>query len=242
MKKTILSLLLSIPMLTFANDVIDKFNNTIPTVESSVKETFHSKAIDEIEKKQLANSQYIVVVDRNKDTQILALAYYNKEDNTVEFTNFSSVSTGNNRQGHFITPLGWFENVVEHGSYRAQGTKNSNGIRGYGKKGMRVWDFGWQQAQAGWKNKTDVRDIRLQMHATDPDVLQKKLGTPQSQGCVRVHESVNKFIDNFGILDKHFEEEKYWALSKDRQPVENAGSYILVIDTSVSDQSVDNSQ
>lgn len=231
MKKIIITLSFILPSFSFANSLIENFNQNIPTVESAKKEIFENKTKEEIENKNLLSSQYIVVVDRNKDNQVLSVVYFDREKSTAEFSNFTAISTGDNRRGHFITPTGWFEHVVENGSYRAQGTKNSNGIRGYGKKGMRVWDMGWQGAQTGWKKEEDIRQIRFQMHATDPDLLQQKLGTQQSQGCVRIHELVNDFIDKNGILDKHFEDAKYWALRKDRDPVANAGSFILVIDT-----------
>lgn len=197
--------------------------------ENDLSQTFYQKTKLAVEEKLLMEPQYIVVVDRNPQNQKLSLVYFNNGELT--FSGFSPVSTGDNRRGHFTTPLGWFEHSVENGSYRAQGTKNENGVRGYGRKGMRVWDMGWQEAQPGWKSTPDVRQIRFQMHATDPDSLQQKLGTVQSQGCVRIHESANKFFDSNGVIDKNFEEAKYWALAKDRTPVENAGKYILVIDT-----------
>ena len=34
--------------------------------------------------------------------------------------------------------------------FRAEGTFNDNGIRGYGRKGMRVFDFGWVVSERGW--------------------------------------------------------------------------------------------
>lgn len=232
MKKILLYLCLLLPSFAFANPLLDKFNQEMPTVVSPFTDNFHHKTKEQIEEQNLSSSQYIVVVDRNKDNQVLSIVYFDREKGTAEFSNFAAISTGDNRRGHFTTPTGWFENLVENGSYRAEGTKNSNGVRGYGRKGMRVWDMGWQEAQAGWKTQEDMRQIRFQMHATDPDSLQKKLGTRQSQGCVRVHELVNNFIDKYGLIDKHFEEISYWALRKDREPVPNAGSFVLVIDTS----------
>ena len=52
---------------------------------------------------------------------------------------------------------------------RAEGTRNALGIRGYGERGMRVYDFGWVMGDRGWG--TGGRSaMRLQMHATDPSL------------------------------------------------------------------------
>lgn len=181
----------------------------------------------------LMGNQYFVIADRNPQKQNFYIAYYNATLNKVELSEPAKISTGSTRKKHFITPLGWFENLPEHGSYRAMGTKNENGVRGYGSKGMRVWDFGWHPAQAGWKKEPYIIDIRLQMHATDPDIMEPRLGKPDSQGCVRVQSKLNNFLDKYGILDKKYEEVSpaAWVLRKDRLPVKEAGSFLLVIET-----------
>jgi Legume-like lectin family len=184
------------------------------------------------ENEKFTFSQYFVVVDRNPEKQNAFLAFYDAETKKIEISNPTKVSTGSKAKKHFITPLGWFEHTTDNGSYRALGTKNENGIRGIGKKGMIVFDFGWNKANAGWKENFII-DIRFQMHATDPDRLEQRLGKPDSQGCVRIHSSFNEFLDKFGILDKHYEEsaDPKWVLRKDRTPVPNAGSFLLVIDS-----------
>ena len=181
----------------------------------------------------LIGNQYFVIVDRNPLKQNFYIAFYDSVLNKISLSEPVKVSTGSLRKKHFITPLGWFENLPEHGSYRALGTKNENGVRGYGVKGMRVWDFGWQPAQAGWRKDPYIIDIRLQMHATDPDIMEQRLGKPDSQGCVRVQAKLNNFLDKYGVIDKKYEEisSKAWVLRKDRMPVKEAGSFLLVIET-----------
>ncbi len=44
---------------------------------------------------------------------------------------------------------GVHDHSVADGDFRAEGTKNELGIRSCGNKGMRVYDFGWQQAVRG---------------------------------------------------------------------------------------------
>ncbi len=97
----------------------------------------------------------------------------------------TTVSTGQEgRHGYFITPTGVFLHTDEILDWRAEGTFNANGIRGLGLQGMRVWDFGWQTVERGWKAEGRESTIRLLVHATDPDVLEQRLGRPASKGCI----------------------------------------------------------
>ena len=97
---------------------------------------------------------------------------------------------------YFQTPIGIFENKIN--GYEAKGTFNDKGIRGLGLKGMKVYDFGWQY---GKYNLTGENlQLRLSLHATDP-VLEDKLGTQASKGCVRVSSNMNKFLKSNNILD-----------------------------------------
>ena len=119
--------------------------------------------------------------------------------------------------------------------YRAEGTKNRFGIRGYGRKGTRVYDFGWARAAKGWGNGA-ISVIRLQMHATDPDRLEQRLGTAQSKGCIRIPASLNEFIDRHGALDEDYQEKtdegrRFWVLRGDRTPTPWSGSYLVVVDS-----------
>lgn len=178
--------------------------------------------------------QYVVVVDRNPHVQALLLMWRSVEGD-YELAGASPVSTG--RPGtfdHFQTPLGVFEHTPMNMDYRAEGTYNRNGIRGYGEKGMRVFDFGWQQARKGWGDHAVIQ-MRLQMHATDPDVLEQRVGTIQSEGCVRIPASLNRFLDHYGVLDAEYEEvahgRGYRVLQPDREPVADAGRYMVVVDS-----------
>jgi lipoprotein-anchoring transpeptidase ErfK/SrfK len=149
-------------------------------------------------------TQYVVIVDRNDFVQA-AMIYWMSPDRQVHFIGASPVSTGKpGRFEHFVTPTGVFEHTTENPDFRSKGTRNENGIRGYGAKGMRVYDFGWQSAIRGW-GKGGEGKLRLQMHATDPDRLSQKLGTPQSEGCVRIPATLNTFIDRHGILDGDYD-------------------------------------
>jgi hypothetical protein len=180
-------------------------------------------------------AQYVVIVDRSKFVQA-AMIYWMSADRIFHFIGASPVSTGKpGRFEHFITPTGVFEHTIDNLDFRAEGTRNQFGIRGYGRKGMRVYDFGWQTAQKGWAGGGES-ELRLQMHATDPDLLEHKLGTRQSEGCIRIPASLNAFIDHFGILDGDYQRAmaigmNFWVLSKTREATPWSGRFLVVVDT-----------
>lgn len=187
-------------------------------------------------------SQYFIVVDSSFKKQNLLLAFWDAQTQSFQLSpTMTKVSTG--RTGsihHFITPTGWVEQVPENGTYRAMGTKNENGIRGYGVKGLRIWDFGWQHAYTGWLKKPELREIRMQMHATDPQFLEPRLGHPASAGCIRLSAETNRFLDSHSIIDRKIENSSQsWVLKKDRTPVDNEGSFVLVVNTDKPVKSID---
>jgi hypothetical protein len=179
------------------------------------------------------NSQYFFYIDRNPDKQLGFVYFFDYLDKNVTLIGIDKISTGNpKRRGHFITPIGIYENTIKNFSYRALGTKNDEGWMGLGAKDSRVWDFGWQKTDYNNEN----RDIRLLMHATDPFFGEKRLGKVDSKGCIRISSKLNKFLDHYGILDKEYEEQKYlknisWLLNPNREPVTYAGKYLLISDS-----------
>lgn len=179
--------------------------------------------------------QFVVIVDRNRFVQA-AMIYWMSPDRIFHFIGASPVSTGKpGRFDHFITPTGVFEHTIDNPDFLSQGTPNEFGIRGYGRKGMRVYDFGWQTAEKGWGGGGEA-ELRLQMHSTDPGLLEKKLGTPQSKGCIRIPATLNTFLDHYGILDGAYEKamaggDTFWVLSKKREATPWSGRFLVVVDT-----------
>jgi hypothetical protein len=102
---------------------------------------------------------------------------------------------------------------------------------------MRVWDFGWQPAAKGW-GSGETGEIRLLLHATDPDYLERRLGHSASKGCVRIPAVMNRFLDRHGILDADYEpaakEDPRFAalLLPDRMPTPLAGDVLVIVDSS----------
>ena len=78
--------------------------------------------------------------------------------------------------------------------------------------------------------------MRLPMHATDPAFLEQRLGERASIGCIRISATLNRFIDQYGLIDADYEQvaqhgRLLWALRGDRTPVATSGRYPVVVDT-----------
>lgn len=190
---------------------------------------------------EILRPQLLVVVDRSPAIQQLALLVARPDASWVVL-GAVHVSTGQaGRFDHYVTPTGVFHHTDAILDYRAQGTYNENHIRGLGLKGMRVWDFGWQWAHKGWTpeaGKPQQIQIRLEMHATDPAVLERRIGRTASQGCVRIPSAMNRFLDLHGVLDATYErvavtDIRYRALLLPaRAPSALAGDTLVIIDSS----------
>lgn len=184
--------------------------------------------------KTIDHDQAVVVVNRNAHVQEIAvmIAHPNAPWTLIGVSRTSTGQRG--RVQHFITPTGVFDHDGSIMDYRALGTKNKYGIRGIGAKGSRVWDFGWQTAQTGWLKKPEMRTMRLELHATDPDYLEQRLGHPASEGCVRIGAGLNKFLDKYGILDAVYLSEKDKSrairalLPKNSTPI-LPGQYMIIV-------------
>ncbi len=182
----------------------------------------------------LAQPQYVLLVDRSQSVQATLLMWW-AGPGQWSLIGASPVSTGlPGSFDHFETPVGVFEHSPRNPDFRAEGTFNSNGIRGYGVKGMRVFDLGWQPAAKGWGDGK-VMDMRLQLHATDPDALEPRLGTAQSKGCIRITAALNQLLDRYGVIDAAYDEPAAaahaWVLPRNREPVDGAGRYVIVVDS-----------
>jgi hypothetical protein len=183
----------------------------------------------------LTGPQYVLLVDRSPKVQA-ALVYWRDGDGVMHLIGASRVSTG--RPGgyeYFLTPLGVFEHSIAHPDFRAEGTLNELGVRGYGVEGMRVFDFGWVIGERTW-GEGGRSPMRLQVHATDPDVLEPRLGAAASKGCIRISASLNQFLDSYGLLDADYEAVRergvpLWVLRKDRTPTPWSGRFLVVVES-----------
>lgn len=183
-------------------------------------------------------SQYMLLLDRNPRVQAIFVYWLDAQaaSDRLHFIGASPVSTG--RAGgfnSFVTPMGVFAHSLDNKDYRAEGTRNKLGIRGLGRKGMRVFDFGWVQAQRGW-GRGGESPMRLLMHATDPDYLEQHLGEIWSKGCIRISATLNTFVDHHGLLDADYElalgnGKRLWMIRPDRAPTPWSGRYLVIVDS-----------
>ncbi|WP_409518857.1 L,D-transpeptidase [Paraburkholderia sp. LEh10] len=217
----------------FARSVTRRLN--VPAAE---QRAYGGRLQNALEQNDLGNlsGEYVVLVDRNENVQALFVYFRAVPVDTWQMIGASPVATGRPGQfDHFITPLGVFEHTPDNMDLRAEGTMNQNGIRGYGKHDMRIFDLGWAQGERGW-GKGGMSQMRFQMHATDPDKLEPILGIRHSKGCVRIPASLNVFLDHYGILDREYEAlvadgKSLWVLHSDRVATPWAGRYIAVVDS-----------
>jgi hypothetical protein len=180
--------------------------------------------------------EFVVVVDRSPGAQHLLLFLGLGPD--ALFIGASPVSTGaTGHRDHYLTPKGVFENSRME-DFRALGVENEIGVRGYGQHGMRVWDFGLQSAAKGWiEGREELGPIRLQMHATDPSLLESHLGYRHSKGCIRIAASLNEFLDRYGILDASYDAaaakrgHRPWVWGPNHAQTPYSGRYVIVLDT-----------
>jgi hypothetical protein len=147
-----------------------------------------------------ARPQYFLLIDRSPRVQA-AFLYWRSPESAFRLVGATPAATG--RPGeyeHFLTPLGVFAHSLANPDFRAEGTRNAAGILGYGAKGMRIYDFGWVEAERTWDPGRGSL-MRLQVHSTDPDLLEPMLGAWHSKGCIRIPALLNLFIDRYGLLD-----------------------------------------
>ncbi len=181
-----------------------------------------------------------VVVDRSARVQLVFVVVSLTPDQW-HWLGASLVSTG--RPGsfdHFETPLGIYPHSLDNPDFRAEGTFNEYHIRGYGLRGMRVFDFGWVPADRGW-GAGGTSPMRLQMHATDPDRLEPRLGATASKGCIRIAASLNRFLDRHAVLDADYlramaDGRVLWVMSAMEQPIPWPGRDLVVLDSGAVDR------
>lgn len=179
--------------------------------------------------------QYLVLVDRSPQVQALLLFWLTPLDEAV-LIGASPISTGRGGEfEYFETPTGVFAHNPANPDFRAEGTVNEKGIRGFGSRGLRVFDFGWQLARRTWDGG-GTSPMRLLLHATDPERLEPLLGSVQSKGCIRAPTSLIRLLDHYGLLDGDYDAaqragQHFWVLSPQRTPVRGAGRYLVIVDT-----------
>ena len=224
-------------------ELTEKFQESVvPNIKvpSDVEQHYSARLQESFTKKNvnIDSDQYVVLVDRNPNIQIVMI-FFGRTSGAWKLIGASLTSTGLPGQfDHFLTPLGVFSHSLDNPDFRAEGTKNQFGFRGYGSRGMRVYDFGWVEQHRGWGSGEKML-MRLQMHSTDPELAENLLGNARSKGCIRIPASLNEFIDHYGLLDADYEVAMqkgihFWVIRSNRHSVDNPGRYLVVIDSGAS--------
>ncbi|KVH74940.1 hypothetical protein WJ42_16910 [Burkholderia cepacia] len=217
----------------FTQEVTRRLN--VPASEQRAYGQRLQEALTDADLGDLAG-EYVAMVDRAPNVQALFIYFRATLANAWLMIGASPVGTGlPGKYDHFLTPLGVFHHSPDNMDFRAEGTTNENGIRGYGRRDMRIYDFGWVDGERGW-GKGGVSPMRFQMHATDPDRLEALLGIRHSKGCVRIPASLNTFFDRHGLLDDDYQArveagKSLWVLRRDRDITPIAGRYLVVVDS-----------
>ena len=116
----------------------------------------------------------------------------------------SPVGTGlPGKYDHFLTPLGVFHHSPDNMDFRAEGTTNENGIRGYGHRDMRIYDFGWVDGERGGARAACRRCASRCMRPIP--IASKRCWASGTRGCVRIPASLNTFFDQHGLLDDDYQ-------------------------------------
>jgi hypothetical protein len=221
----------------FAREVDHRLD--VPPADQQGYIVLLQQALAEVSLAVLAG-QSVVLVDRNPQVQA-AMVLVRTQAGGWHWLGATAVSTGKTGTfEHFLTPLGVFPHTLDNPDFRAEGTFNKNHIRGYGLRGRRVFDFGWQLAERGWGGGGSSK-MRLQMHATDPGVLEPRLGRVASEGCIRIPATLNVFLDVHGVLDADYEAavargDKLWVLKVSRQTLPWPGRQLVIVDSQLTER------
>jgi hypothetical protein len=98
-----------------------------------------------------------------------------------------------------------------------------------------VFDFVWLQARRTW-GKRGIGPMRPQMHSADPRSLERRLGTVQWLGCIRIPAALKEFLDHYGIRDVAYEAasaagKRSWEPARGRRPRPWSGRCLVVVDS-----------
>jgi len=216
-------------------------------------EKYWKKIVHQLHSKNilLDHSQFVSVIDLEKQLYIVTL--WDNQSEKFYFIGKDLISSGDMQrekevksgEDHYLkTPSGIFRSGT---GWRSDGKVSDDNVTlGYGKKDRYVFYFGKQQSiryntfdknkqkiydPKKWKLITDQLDFAIHAHSSS-----RSLGVPNSHGCIRMTDELNRFLDNNSILHKNMFEGKKWLHKYSKEPNEPkyydfAGEYLIVFDT-----------
>jgi len=198
----------------------------------------------------LDSSQFVSVVDLDK--QLYLITFWDNETQDFYYIGKDFISSGNiNREAeikygdnhYFKTPAGIFKSK---NGWRSDGKKNDDNITlGYGYEGRYIFYFGKQDSirfntfdknkekiydKEKWKLIKDTLDLAVHSHKSS-----KIMGKPNSHGCVRMSDELNRFLDSNSILHKNVFDGEKWTHKYAKEPNHSkyhkyAGEYLIIFD------------
>lgn len=175
-------------------------------------------------RRDLLAPQYLLVVDSSPEVQA-ALLFWRLLAGSYRLVGASPASTGSvDEPDDVLTPLGAFEQTSA-GDGRSGCATPAKPV--CGRAGHRVFDFGWQQTRRA-SGAGEPVGLRLQLRAADR-VLEPRLGSACSDGCILLPASLISFVDEYGLLDGSAEAGS--AVRARRAALPYRGRHLLVVDT-----------
>lgn len=232
----------------------DKLKNILTTKVEKIKydENYWNNVILKLSNKKinLNTSQFVSVVDLEK--QLYIVTFWDEDTKQFQFIGKDLISSGNIQRekeikfgdDHYLkTPSGIFKS---HNGWRSDGKKSDDNVTlGYGKKDRYIFYFGKQKTvryntfdknkqkiydEDKWKLITDKLSFAVHSHKSS-----KPMGQPNSHGCIRMTDELNRFLDNNSILHKNMLKGDKWLHKYAKEPTDPkyhnfAGEYLIVFD------------
>jgi lipoprotein-anchoring transpeptidase ErfK/SrfK len=196
-------------------------------------------------------TQFVSIIDLENQFYIISL--WDNETKQFNYIGKDLISSGNiNRESevkfgdnHYLkTPAGIFESKL---GWRSDGKFNDDNITlGYGAKDRFVFYFGKQKTvryntfdknknkindSSKWNLISDKLDLAVHSHKSS-----KPMGEPNSHGCIRMTDELNRFIDNNLVLHKNIINDNKWLHKYAKEPEDPkyyqfAGKYLIILDS-----------
>ncbi|MEA2019505.1 MAG: L,D-transpeptidase [Campylobacterota bacterium] len=215
-------------------------------------DTYWNQLLNKLKSKQidLNSTQFVSIIDLENQFYILTL--WDKDTEQFNYIGKDLISSGNMHreseikfgEDHYLkTPAGVFESQI---GWRSDGKYSDDNItQGYGVKNRYVFYFGKQDTiryntfdkeknkiydPDKWNLITDKLDFAVHSHKSS-----KPMGEPNSHGCVRMSDELNRFLDNNLVLHKNMFIEDKWLNKYTKSPdnpknYKFAGKYLIVLD------------
>ncbi len=213
---------------------------------------YWEKILEQLNKKNihLTQSQFISIIDLSNQYFIVAL--WNNQLQQYQYVGRDLISSGNIQreaevkygENHYLkTPSGVFETQL---GWRSDGKKKEDNFTlGYGEKDRYIFYFGKLKTiryntfdkdknkidnPDKWKLISDKLDFALHSHKSS-----LPMGVPNSHGCVRTTDELNRFLDNNLVLHKNVLDGSQWKHKYAKAPESPAyfnlaGKYLIVLD------------